>query len=169
MRRSPCVATAIESFGPAFGGLPPGDCVEIELAGYRAAAFPGVSGMALEIRAIREKSAESSYILYNILMVHVIASIRCKDGKRPDVLRAFNEMLPKVLGETGCIVYEPTIDMKTDIARQVPAGDDIITMVERWRSLDDLKAHLEAPHMKEFRSRHGSLIESTDLRITEAG
>jgi len=43
-------------------------------------------------------------------MIHVIAIITTKPGKREEVLVEFRNIIPTVLEETGCIEYGPTID-----------------------------------------------------------
>jgi len=43
-------------------------------------------------------------------MIHVIAIITAKPGKREEVLAAFRANMPAVHGERGCIEYGPAID-----------------------------------------------------------
>ena len=43
-------------------------------------------------------------------MIHVVAIITTKPGKRDEVLSAFREITPAVHAEEGCIEYGPTID-----------------------------------------------------------
>lgn len=100
-------------------------------------------------------------------MIHVVARISVKKGRTGELVDAFKELLPKVQAEAGCIAYVPTIDAVTDIDRQAPVDADVVTMVEKWKSLEHLKAHLSAAHMLDFRSRIGQLVESSDLRILE--
>lgn len=98
-------------------------------------------------------------------MVHVVARITARAGQGPALLAAFKELLPAVHAEAGCIGYTPTLDAVTDIDRQEPVNPDAVTIVERWESLDHLKAHLTAEHMLAFRKKAGHLIEGADLRI----
>ncbi len=100
-------------------------------------------------------------------MIHVVARITAHRGQGPALLAAFKELLPAVRAEAGCIAYTPTLDAVTDIDRQEPPNPDAVTIVERWESLDHLKAHLTAGHMLEFREKAGDLIEGADLRILE--
>ena len=102
-------------------------------------------------------------------MIHVVARISVKKGSAPELLAAFKELLPQVHAEAGCIAYVPTVDAVTDIDRQESVDQDAVTMVERWQSLDHLQAHLTAPHMLEFRSKTGHLIDGAELRILEEG
>jgi quinol monooxygenase YgiN len=50
---------------------------------------------------------------------------------------------------------------------QVPLRPDVVTVVERWDSLDDLRAHLQAPHMLEYRQRVKDLVAGVRLQILE--
>lgn len=100
-------------------------------------------------------------------MIHVVARIKAKQRCGPQLVDAFKELLPQVHAETGCVAYEATIDARTDIDRQEPVDADAVTMVERWESLEHLKAHLVAPHMLEFRTKTKDLIEGAELRILE--
>lgn len=100
-------------------------------------------------------------------MVYVIATIQAKPGRRDELVAAFAELVPEVLAEEGCRAYVPTVDAETDLERQRRVGDDVLTMVEQWDSIDHLRAHLAAPHMTAFREKAGGLIESIDLRVHE--
>ena len=82
-------------------------------------------------------------------MIHVIASIEIQSGERDAFLEAFHEIVAPVRAEQGCIEYGPAIDLATDIPAQSPVRSDVVTVVEKWESLEHLKAHLDAPHMRE--------------------
>jgi quinol monooxygenase YgiN len=43
-----------------------------------------------------------------------------------------------------------------------------VTVIEKWNSLEDLKAHLEAPHMLVFRGRVKDLVSEVSLKVLEA-
>ena len=90
---------------------------------------------------------------------------RSGSGAVDELLAAFNELLPEVHAEAGCIAYVPTVDAVTGIDRQAPVDPDAITIMEQWESLDYLRAHLKAQHMLDFRSRFGHLMDGADLRI----
>ncbi|MEX0937171.1 MAG: putative quinol monooxygenase [Pirellulales bacterium] len=98
-------------------------------------------------------------------MIHVIATIDVASGKREAFLEHFRALVPEVREEQGCLDYGPTVDTPTDIAAQVEVSEDSVTVVERWESLDALKAHLAAPHMTQFRSKVADLVRHTTLRI----
>lgn len=100
-------------------------------------------------------------------MIIVIAEIELAEGKRAAFLEEFHKVVPLVRDEVGCIEYGPTIDAETDIAAQIPNRPDIVTVVEKWESVDTLKAHLVADHMTEYRGRVKELVKGSVLRILE--
>ena len=44
-------------------------------------------------------------------MIHVLASIRVKPGKREILIENLKSNIPNVIKEKGCIEYNPTIDV----------------------------------------------------------
>lgn len=100
-------------------------------------------------------------------MIHVIAVIEVEDGKRDALVAEFKKILPDVQAEDGYLEYGPTIDAETGIERQMPQRNNVVTMVEKWRDVDALKAHLQAPHMNAFRERVKDIIKNIELYITE--
>jgi quinol monooxygenase YgiN len=100
-------------------------------------------------------------------MIHVIATIELNPGTREAFLAEFHKLIPQVLAEQGCIEYGPTIDVPTGLAAQQPIRDHVVTIVEEWESLDHLKAHLAAPHMKPYREAVKEMVVSTKLSILQ--
>ena len=98
-------------------------------------------------------------------MIHVIATITVKSGMRADFLREFLRIVPLVHAETGCIEYGPTVDVASGMAMQGPLRENVAVIIEKWESLDALKAHSQAPHMAEYRVRVKDLVESVTLQI----
>ena len=97
-------------------------------------------------------------------MVHVIASIRVKDGSLEEYVRMFKENVPNVLAEEGCVEYAPCVDADTGWPAQ--AKDPTrMTVVEKWESMGSLQAHSVAPHMVEFRQRAGHLVRRVSLQV----
>ena len=80
-------------------------------------------------------------------MIHVLAVITAKAGKRAEVLAAFNANVPAVRAEKGCIEYGAAVDAEGAPSIQVKYGDDTFVVIEKWASLDALRAHAHAPHM----------------------
>jgi quinol monooxygenase YgiN len=100
-------------------------------------------------------------------MIHVIATIELVEGHRDDFLREFHALMPKVHAEDGCIEYGPTIDAETKIAAQVPRRPHTVVIVEKWRDLAALEAHLVAPHMTPYRAAVKPWVVATKLQILE--
>ena len=74
-------------------------------------------------------------------MIHVIAIITTKPGKRDEVLSHFRANVPAVHAEKGCIEYGATIDADGMGSFQTKFGADTFVVVEKWESTDALKAH----------------------------
>ena len=99
-------------------------------------------------------------------MIHVVASIKIKPGKRDTFLKIFNDNVPNVLVEKGCIEYGPTVDVVSDIDIQ-ESDPNSVTIIEKWETLEDLKAHLVAPHMLVYREKVAEIVESLTLKLLE--
>ncbi len=100
-------------------------------------------------------------------MIHVIAKVETVAGQRAKFLEEFHKLVPQVLAEDGCVEYGPTIDAETEIPAQLKAGDNTAVIIERWETLDALKAHLVADHMTAYRERVKDLVQKTVLEVYE--
>jgi len=98
-------------------------------------------------------------------MICVIAKIELAEGRRDDFLAQFRKLVPKVLQEQGCLEYGPMVDVPTSIGAQSPARDNVVTVVEKWESVEALEAHLVAPHMLEYRKSVKPMVVNTSLEI----
>ena len=97
-------------------------------------------------------------------MIHVLASIRVKEGRRAEFIEIFKANVAKVLEEKGCLGYVPTVDFPTGIPAQALDGN-VITIIEKWESPEALDDHLAAPHMAIYRERVKSMVEEQSLKI----
>lgn len=100
-------------------------------------------------------------------MIHVIAWLKIKPGQFDAFVKRFKQLVPEVLAESGCIAYAPTIDVATGIDIQKPTESDVLTVVEQWESIEALRTHLEAPHVKVFFDDVGQWLESCQIIATE--
>jgi quinol monooxygenase YgiN len=98
-------------------------------------------------------------------MIRVIATIEVVQGRRDDFLAVLRELVPKVLAEEGCAEYGPWVDVPTSIPAQPEMRPDMVTVVEKWESIQALETHLMAPHMLEFRRRTEPLRVGVTLQI----
>ncbi len=100
-------------------------------------------------------------------MVYVVAEIELAEGAREQFLRIFRELVPKVRAEEGCIEYGPAVDVQTDLELQQPVRPNVVTVLEKWESVDALKKHLAAPHMQQYRESVKDLVRGVKLFILE--
>ena len=98
-------------------------------------------------------------------MVHVIATIRLNTGVRERFLTEFQRIVADVHAEDGCIEYGAAIDCPTGIGAQPPVRPDVVVVVEKWRDVAALEAHLAAPHMTAYRARVKDLVGSVELQV----
>lgn len=105
--------------------------------------------------------------MFIVIMIYVIATIQLVEGKREAFLEEFHKLVPKVKAEEGCLEYGPTLDVKTNIAVQIPVRDQVVTIIEKWESLQSLEAHLKAPHMLEYRTKVKDWVVSTSLQVLQ--
>ena len=98
-------------------------------------------------------------------MIHVLAIITAKPGKRDAILEAFHANVPAVRAEAGCVEYVPTVDASGMGAVQTELGPDTFVVVEKWESLDALKAHGAAPHMSAYAAKTRDMIASRVIHV----
>jgi len=98
-------------------------------------------------------------------MIHVVAKLTVDPDRREEFLNAFAQLTPTVLAEAGCIAYGAAIDQPTDISVQEQAGDDVVMVIEQWESVAALEAHLDAPHMAEFRQATADMSRGVSLQV----
>ncbi|MDH3568254.1 MAG: antibiotic biosynthesis monooxygenase, partial [Desulfobacteraceae bacterium] len=97
-------------------------------------------------------------------MINVIASIHIKEGRLSEFVEIFKSNIPNVLEEKGCIEYVPTIDVPTGLPPQ-ELNNNVVTIIEKWGSLEDLQAHLSAPHMLAYREKVKDLVDKVSFKV----
>lgn len=100
-------------------------------------------------------------------MICVIATIEVLPGRREEFLEKFRGLVPRVRAEEGCLEYVPMIDMPATLPSQGPARENVVTVVEKWKDIAALEAHLVAPHMAEFRAATAGLRSAVHLQILQ--
>jgi quinol monooxygenase YgiN len=98
-------------------------------------------------------------------MIHVLAVVTAKPGMRASVLEAFRANVSNVRAEQGCIEYGAAIDAENALGFQTPYGPDTFVVVEKWESMDALKAHAAAPHMAAYGARTKEMVASRVIHI----
>jgi quinol monooxygenase YgiN len=100
----------------------------------------------------------------NFKMIHVLAIITAKPGKRAELLEIFQANVPAVHAEDGCIEYTAVID----IENAEPAfGADTFVVVEKWESLAALKAHAASSHMRAYSEKTKDLLSAAAVHVLE--
>jgi quinol monooxygenase YgiN len=96
-------------------------------------------------------------------MIHVLAIITTKPGKRAEVLEMFHGNMPTVRAESGCIEYGPAVD--ADGISGPAFGADSFVVIEKWESPEALAAHAKAPHMTAYGAKVQHLIASRAIHV----
>jgi quinol monooxygenase YgiN len=100
-------------------------------------------------------------------MIHVIATVELALGRREAFLAEFRRLVPLVRAEPGCLEYGPAVDVPSGLTAQAPPREDVVTVVEKWESLDALRAHVGAPHMLEYRERVKGMVAGVRLQVLQ--
>jgi len=98
-------------------------------------------------------------------MIHVVAIITAKPGNREKILEAFRANVPAVHAEDGCIEYGPATDADGVGSFQTKFGPDTFLVLEKWESLEHLKAHAGSPHMAAYGAKTKDLIASRVIHV----
>ena len=98
-------------------------------------------------------------------MIHVVAVITAKPGKRAEILGHFRANVPAVRAEQGCIEYGAAIDADAALPIQKKWGDDTFLVIEKWETMDALKAHAAAPHMAAYGAKTKEFIATRVIHI----
>jgi quinol monooxygenase YgiN len=98
-------------------------------------------------------------------MIHVIAVVTAKPGMRESILQHFRANVPAVRAEKGCIEYGAAVDADPALPIQTKYGADTFVVVEKWESMEALKAHGAAPHMAAYAAKVKDMIASRAIYI----
>jgi quinol monooxygenase YgiN len=109
--------------------------------------------------------AYTPFFSRSLFVIHVIAVITAKPGQRGDILKHFKANVPAVHAENGCIEYGAATDFQGGPPFQTAYGPDTFVVVEKWESMDALKAHAAAPHMAAYGAKTKEMIASRVIHI----
>jgi quinol monooxygenase YgiN len=98
-------------------------------------------------------------------MVHVLAIITAHPGLRGRILEAFHANTPAVRAEAGCIEYAAALDTEGIGKPFASFGPDTFVVIEKWESLDALKAHGAAPHMLAYGAKVKEFTASRAIHV----
>lgn len=97
-------------------------------------------------------------------MIHVIATARIKPGKVSEFIDIFKANVPSVLEEEGCVEYLPAVDVDAGLPPQ-HLDEHVVTVIEKWESVEALHAHLQSPHMMTYREQVKDIVEDVALKV----
>lgn len=100
-------------------------------------------------------------------MIHVIAVITAKPGQREAILTHFRANVPAVRAEKGCIEYGGAVDADPALPIQTKYGADTFLVIEKWESMEALKAHAAAPHMAAYAAKTKDHIASRVIHVLQ--
>ena len=90
-------------------------------------------------------------------MIHVLAIITTKPGLRESERRD--------AASVGCIEYGPAVDAEGIGGFQTKLGPDTFVVVEKWDSIDALKAHAAAPHMASYGAKVKDMLAARVIHV----
>lgn len=100
-------------------------------------------------------------------MINVLASITVKAGARDKFVAAFKANVPAVLAENGCIEYFPAVDVDSGLPPQV-TDENVVTIIEKWETMEALHAHTKAPHMLAYREKVKDIVQGMTIKVLQA-
>src|ERR1700754_4117736 len=98
-------------------------------------------------------------------VIHVLAIITTKPGKRDEILGHFRANVPAVKAEKGCIEYGATVDAEGMGSFQTKFGADTFVVVEKWERPDRLRAHPAPPNMAAYAAKTKEHIASRTIHV----
>jgi quinol monooxygenase YgiN len=98
-------------------------------------------------------------------MIHVLAIVTAKLGLRDAVLKEFRANVPHVHAEKGCIECGLVIDVEGAGSIQTALSPDSFAVIEKWESMEALKAHGAAPHMAAYPAKTRPMIANRVIHV----
>jgi quinol monooxygenase YgiN len=98
-------------------------------------------------------------------MIYVIAEITLDESTRTEFLDIFGKLVPDVRAEHGCIEYGPAVDVTTGMKGLEAPREDVVTIMEKWDSIEALKAHMKTPHMQKYQQDTKDYVRGKKIRI----
>ena len=98
-------------------------------------------------------------------MIHVIAIICTKPGRRAEVLEHFRAIVPAVRAEKDCIEYGAAVDETDGGSIQTRLGPDTFVAIQKWESVKAFRAHGSAPHSLAYDATVRDVIAGRDIHV----
>lgn len=91
-------------------------------------------------------------------MIIVLARAEFDPARLDEIEPALEAMMRATWDESGCLSYSMAMENR---------AEGICTIVERWRSEADMKAHFTTPHMEAFKLAIAGVTHSIDAKMYE--
>ena len=75
--------------------------------------------------------------------------------------------VPAVRAEQGCIEYGAAVDAEPGAPFQTKWGPDTFLVIEKWESMDHLKAHAASEHMKAYGAKTKDLLANRAVHVLQ--
>lgn len=86
---------------------------------------------------------------------------------RAEYLAHTKKIMAAVRAEPGCREYRLLGDCKTDWDKPQPFGERTFWMFEHWGSVEELKAHINTPHMKWYVSKVSDMRSGATFHLLD--
>jgi quinol monooxygenase YgiN len=93
-------------------------------------------------------------------MIIVVGTAEFDPAQADIIDRAFVAMIEKTRAEEGCLLYSVGFELGVT---------GILTIAERWITLDAMRSHSASDHMLEFRRAAGPVLKAMSIAAFEAG
>ena len=121
-----------------------------------------IFSLRAELAEVRSRSATTPETVW------VLCRFDLKgDADRTAYVTRTRAILDAVRAEAGCLEYRLLGDAETDWDRPQRFGARTLWMLERWASVEALKAHLETPHMKAFGPTVSPLLSASTFHVLQ--
>ena len=98
-------------------------------------------------------------------MIRTVVLITAKEGRRDELIAAFQANAPTVRAEAGCIEYAAFVDATGLGPYQAKLGPDSCIILEAWESPEALNAHVTQPHMIAYGRKTKDLVASRAIHV----
>ena len=95
----------------------------------------------------------------------LVIRLTVKEGSAAKFEETFAKAAKATRAEKGCIEYGAAVDADPSLPVQTKYGPETFVVVEKWDSLDALKAHAAAPHMAAYGAKTKELLASRVIHI----
>jgi quinol monooxygenase YgiN len=97
-------------------------------------------------------------------MIHIIAIVTAKPGKREELLELVRNNVAAVRSESGCIEYSPLVDLDASASK---FGEQTFVVVEKWQDEASLAGHRIAKHMVGYAAKSKELVEKRSIYLMQ--